>query len=280
MNNLKNAIVIATYNSLDEKKEYEVCIKTWKYYCDKHNIELHLLKGNKSVEYNGEIRDDHASMCYDRWLEINFSPSEYDRITFVDADTIIRWDAFDFNKIFDENNIEIAVVHDQSGPGTPPYHFNQWLGFNPKIYSFVKGFFNAGFVSMKVEYLKNFQEALLLYKNYYFTEKDIDGYVEGIGKKGGVRLDAMDNTAVCIVLQELYADKISWVSSTFNLQLSYIYMGKNNWVFWEDWNLFIEKITTFEFVNNAMIFHLGGILLHKGNTAELFWNNFKEYYNE
>jgi hypothetical protein len=281
MENKKNAIIISVYNSLlTSNREYEFCIKTWRYYCNKYNIELHLLEGDKYLEYKGEIKEDHALMCYDRWLEVDFPISEYNRITFIDADTIIRWDAFDFNKIFDENNLEIAVIHDQSGPGTPPYHFNQWLDFNPNIYSFVKGFFNAGFVSMKVEYLKDFQKALIPYKEYYYAEKDITGYVEGIGKEGGVRLDAMDNTAVCIVLQELYSDKISWLPSTFNLQLSYIYPGERDWVFWEDWNEFFKKISTFEFLNQGMVFHLGGILLSREKLVETFWNNFKEYYNE
>lgn len=274
----KNAIVIATYNSLLKSKEYSACINTWKFYCDKYNIYLHLIEGDKYINDTNEF--DYAAMCYDRWLEVDFSPLEYNRVTFIDADTIIRWDAFDFNKIFDENNIEIAVVSDQSGTGTPPYHFNQWLDFNPKIYSFVKGFFNAGFVSMKAEYLKDFQTALIPYREYYYKEKDINCHVKGIGKEGGKRLDAMDNTAVCIALQELYSDKISWISKIFNLQLSYIYPGKRGWIFWEDWNEFTKLINTFEFVNEAMIYHLGGILLDKENIAENFWNNFKKYYNE
>jgi hypothetical protein len=86
--------------------------------------------------------------------------------------------------------------------------------------------------------------------------------------------------AVCIVLQELYSDKISWLSSTFNLQLSYIYPGERDWVFWEDWNEFFKKISTFEFLNQGMVFHLGGILLSREKLVETFWNNFKEYYNE
>jgi len=274
----KNAIVIPIYNSLLESKEYNACINTWKFYCNKYNIHLHLIEGDKYI--NDTNTPDYAAMCYDRWLEVNFSPEEYNRITFVDADTIIRWDAFDFNQTFEENNIEIAVVHDQSGPGTPPYHFNQWLEFNSKIYSFVKGFFNAGFVSMKAEYLKNFQAALIPYREYYYREKDIECHVKGIGKEGGKRLDAMDNTAVCIVLQELYSDKISWIPSMFNCQLSYIYMGKNSWVIWEDWKEYVNKLNTFEFLNQAMIFHLGGMLLDKENITETFWNNFKKYYNE
>lgn len=277
---MRNAIVISVYNSiLEESKEYRSCMNTWEFYCKKYNIDLHLIKGKKYVN-NDPTKPDYAAMCYDRWLEVDFPIDEYNRITFVDADTIIRWDAFDINEIFESNNIEIAVVHDQSGPGTPPYHFNQWLDFNPNIYSFVKGFFNAGFVSMRPKHLKELQNKLIHYREYYYKEKDIDSHVKGIGKKGGIKLDGLDNTAVCIILQELYSDEISWLPPTFNRQLSYIYLKDNSWIFWDDWKGYIEKISTFEFLNEAMVYHLGGMLLDRENIAETFWNNFKNYYNE
>jgi hypothetical protein len=272
--NKKNAVVIPVYNSLLSSKEYEICVKTWEIYCKKFNIELHLLKGEKYFN----DKPDYAAMCYDRWLDIIFDPSEYDRITFVDADTMIRWDAFDLNEVFKDNNIEIAVVHDQGGRGIARHHFNQWLGFKPDLYSFVKGYFNAGFVSMKAIHLQELQKSFSSYKEYYYNEKDINCHVEGIGKIGGVRIDGMDQTAINLALQELFTDKVTFVSNIFNRQASYIYPGDNNWIFWEDWDKFVEKMSTFEFLNEAILFHLGGILLSRENLMELFWENFKNKY--
>ena len=273
MSNLKNAIVIPVYNSLLKNKEYEICVNTWKYYCNKHNIDLFLLEGDKYIN----DKPDYAAMCYDRWLEADCPPSKYDRVTFVDADTMIRWDAFDINKTFKDNNIGIAVSADQGGSGIPEYHFNQWLQFKPNLYSFVKGYFNAGFVSMKATHLQKLQSKFSEYKNYYYTVKDINCHVEGIGKEGGVRIDGMDQTAINLALQELFTD-VTFVPNIFNRQLSYIYPGENNWVFWEDWDEFMSKINTFEFLNKALIFHLGGIILSKENLMETFWNNFKNNY--
>jgi DNA gyrase subunit A len=67
---------------------------------------------------------------------------------------------------------------------------------------------------LKAEHLVEFKKALLPYKEYYYAEKDINTHVEGIGKPGGVRLDAMDQTAVNISLQELLSFALPlWHSS-------------------------------------------------------------------
>jgi hypothetical protein len=267
---MKNAIVIPTYNSLLKHKNYNTCVNTWKYYCKQHDIDLILLEGEKLHNSNlNDDKNDYALMCYDRWLDVNISENDYDRVTFVDADTIVRWDAFDINQTFKGNNLDIVVVHDQGGPGVPEYHLNQWLGFKPNIYSFVKGYFNAGFVSMKVSHLKEFQKAILPYKEYYYTEKDINCHVRGIGKIGGVRIDAMDQTAVNIALQELFPDKITFVSKIFNCQVPYLFKDNQD---------FINNYKNFDFLNEGVIFHLGSGTLAYTNFMDDFWNNFKEYY--
>ena len=263
--NKKNAVVIPVYNSILNNKQYEACVKTWKFYCQKYNIELHLLEGNK--EYNSE--PDHAAMCYDRWLDKHFPSSEYNRITFVDADTVIRWDAFDINEFFEQNNLGIVVVSDQGGPTVPKYHFNQWLGFRPNLYSFVKDYFNAGFVSMKAEHLEALQKTFPAYRDYYYKEKDIDCHVKGIGKPGGVRIDGMDQTAINLAIQELFSSQTVFGPKSFNLQLSYFY---------KSWDEFFSNCKDFEFINEAIIFHLGGLVLTKVDLGTHYWETFKENY--
>jgi hypothetical protein len=261
----KNAIVIPVYNSLLTNEEYNACVNTWRFYCNKFNIELHLLEGEKLINQE----PDYAAMCYDRWLEPNLPPSEYNRITFVDADTIVRWDAFDINEVLEHNNIEIAAVADQGGSGVPRYHFNQWLGFKPNVYSFTKNYFNAGFVSMKATHLQELQKSFSSFKEYYYTEKDIECHVKGIGKPNGVRIDGMDQTAINIALQELFSKDVYFIDKMFNLQLSYFY---NNW------DEFFSNCKEFEFINSAIIYHLGGIVLTRVNLATHYWDTFKNNY--
>jgi len=263
----KNAIVIPFYNSLQENESYKICLKTWEYYCNKYNIELILIKGDKYFK----DKIDHVAMCYDRWTDIKLSPSEYNRVTFVDADTIIRWDFDDLNKILDENNIEIAVVKDQGGSGVPQWHFSQWKEFRPNVFEITKDYFNAGFVSMKSYHLEKIQESMPLFKKYYYDNLDINHRPEGMGKHGGVRLDGLDQTAINICLQELFKDKVVFVDKMFNLQLSYCY---------PDMNYFINNVLDYRWLNSAFIYHVGGLLLSQKHIdfANNWWENFKTYY--
>ena len=261
----RNAIVIPTYNSLQLNEQYNKCIKTWEFYCRKHNIELHLLTGDKFFNSN----PDYAAMCYDRWIEKEFPISEYDRITFIDADTIVRWDFDDFNKIFDEYNLDIVVVPDQGGNHVKTYHTNQWTQFKPNAFSIIKNYFNAGFVSMKAHHLIQLQKTIGSYKEYYYTHKDIDCHVEGIGKKNGIRIDAMDQTAINICLQELYPNNIIFVQKDFNCQVPYLFNGDDD---------FKNNYSSFKFLNEGYIFHLGSSTLAYTNLVNEFWNNFKENY--
>lgn len=263
---MKNAIVIPIYNSLLRHENYNTCVNTWRYYCKQHNIDLVLLEGEKTYK---DVKNDFAGMCFDRWLDLDLISTSYDRITFVDADTIVRWDAFDINQIFKDNNLDIVVIHDQGGLGVPEYHLNQWLKFDPDIYSFIKGYFNAGFVSMKSHHLKEFQKSIILCKEYYYNEKDIKCHVEGIGKEGGVRLDAMDQTAVNITLQKLFPNQISFVSKIFNCQVPYLF---------KDGQDFLNNYKSFDFLNEGIIFHLGSTTLAYTDLVQDFWSNFKHYY--
>jgi hypothetical protein len=261
----KNAIVIPVYNSLLNHIQYNKCIETWKYYCDKHNIELHLLEGEKY--HNNE--PDYAAMCFDRWTDKLFPISEYNRITFVDADTLIRWDMSNINDILDQKGLDIAVVTDQGGPNILKYHVSQWLEFNPKALSIVKSYFNAGFVSMKAHHLLRLQKEILLYKEYYYNNKDIEGHVKGIGKKGGVRIDAMDQTAINIILQELFPHNVSFIPKDLNCQVPYLFNGEED---------FRNNYSSFEWLNEGGIFHLGSSTLAYTDLINDFWENFKEKY--
>lgn len=261
----KNTLVIPVYNNLQEDTNYSRCLSTWEFYCKKHGIELHLIKGEKY--FNGF--PDYAAMCFDRWTDVNFPVSEYDRITFVDADTLIRWDLPDINKIFDENRLEIVVVQDQGGPHVKNYHTQQWLKFKPNAFQIVKSYFNAGFVSLKAHQLVKFQKEIKHYREYYYANKDINCHVKGIGREGGQRLDAMDQTAVNIVLQELFPQNLTFVSKEFNCQVPYLFKGDQD---------FKKNYPSFEFLNEGYIFHLGSSTLAYTDLVEQFWNNFKEYY--
>lgn len=261
----KNALVIPVYNSLLNNPQYSICVNIWKKYCQKYDIELHLIEGEKFFTHF----IDTAAMCFDRWVDVTFPISNYDRITFVDADTFIRWDIPDINQIFNENNLNLVVVPDQGGSHILQYHVNQWLGFKPNALSVVKNYFNAGFISMKAYHLHKLQQQVGAYKEYYYNFKDIKGHVKGIGIEGGIRIDGLDQTAINIILQELFPQDITFVSKEFNCQVPYLFNGNDD---------FKNNYHNFEFLNKGYIFHLGSVSLTNTNIMNDFWENFKNNY--
>jgi hypothetical protein len=122
---------------------------------------------------------------------------------------------------------------------------------------------------MKAHHLLKLQEQIIYYKDYYYTHKDIEGHVKGIGKKGGVRIDAMDQTAVNIALQELYPSNITFVQKDFNCQVPYLFNGEED---------FKNNYSSFDWLNEGYIFHLGSSTLAYTNLINEFWKNFKENY--
>jgi hypothetical protein len=84
-----------------------------------------------------------------------------------------------------------------------------------------------------------------------------------------VVIDGMDQTAINIALQELFPKDVYFVDKMFNLQLSYFY---NNW------NEFFSNCKDFEFINSAIVYHLGGLVLTKVDLATHYWDTFKENY--
>lgn len=258
---MKNAIIIPVYNNLEAKEAWGLCVKTYEFYCNKHNIDLIKIEGSKL---------DHASSCFDRWLDVDLKNiQKYNRITYVDADTLIRWDAYDFNKVLDENGIEIGVVLDQ-GRGNPgDWHFSQWVPHFPHTKPFLKGYFNAGFVTFKPKHLVEIRSKIEKYKNFYYENHDSNFYPTGIGRPGGIRLDAMDQTAINLTLLELFPNDITFLPKDFNCHVPYLY--PNDEYYWSNY--------TFDFLNMGIIFHMGSGALNHSNIIQKFWETYGKNYN-
>jgi hypothetical protein len=261
----KNAIIIPGYNGLFGHPNYEICLETWKFYCKKYNIDLIILTGHKSYK---NVENDYAAMCFDRWVEVP-SYGDYERLTFVDGDTIIRWDAYNFIEVLENHNVEVGVIPDQGGNSVANYHLNQWVPYFPEVVPYIKTYFNAGFVTLKPKHLTLLQDKIKFYKEFYYQEKDINCHVEGIGKQGGIRLDAMDQTAINLTIQELFGEELTVLPKDFNCQVPYLYNTDQD---------FINNYKSFDFLNKGIIFHLGSTTLAYTNVVPDFWSKFKENY--
>ena len=92
----------------------EWCFKTWKYWCDKHDVELLILE-DELRDSGGGVFNDGVGMkpTWQRWhvwdvLEAN--NIDADNVALVDIDTMVHWDCPNF---FEEANGEFGCIQDK-----------------------------------------------------------------------------------------------------------------------------------------------------------------------
>ena len=156
--------------STNKNSNYSIyCLNTWKYWCKKHNIDLHIVTKHderfKYAVWNKELVYDIGK--------------EYDKIGIVDSDTMIRWDA---PNIFEQLGEEVAGVVDVANL--------RWITNSINNYgdTFFKGwekpnidnYFNAGVLFFDKKYLDVFKQVL----DFYLENKiELDNWSKGGGKE-------------------------------------------------------------------------------------------------
>jgi len=89
----------------NHKTYFDHTIKSWQYYCDKHNIDFKV------------VREKLPNVKYSVWHKefvFDYVGDSYEKIGIVDFDTMIRWDA---PNIFDLYEDEFVGVLDQTSIG-------------------------------------------------------------------------------------------------------------------------------------------------------------------
>jgi hypothetical protein len=165
----RNAVFITAHNDIVDELPYGVA--TWKYYCNKYNIDL--------IIYNTKVEADFVTWAHCSWKKWNapeIISGNYERILMVDVDTMIRWDA---PNIFDEYpDITIGLVRNQSAPLNSPqrnssdrnigiHHLQQWLTLVPHIKVNPENYANAGMILLTTENYKIISEKIPYYYDYW-----------------------------------------------------------------------------------------------------------------
>ena len=99
---MKNNIVFMT--CLEKAPDYldykEWCFKTWKYWCDKNDVQLFILDEELQPTEGGVLTDSPGMKpTWQRWHVfdvLDANDIEYDNVALVDIDTMIHWDAPNF----------------------------------------------------------------------------------------------------------------------------------------------------------------------------------------
>lgn len=240
---MKNLIFIPAYNGFD--KEMESCIESWKWYANKHNIDLVIANETKHYDFAS-----HANGVWERWFDERLFNLEFDKLAFVDSDTMIRWDAPNFFDVF--KNKTAVVVKDQGG-NVGPYHLNQWTQFNPNIKTPPQNYHNNGFLFLSRE-------------NFFKLKNNISSYYEywsSFHRNGLKGPDAMEQTPTNILFYELFPDEIYYTDFTWN-------------------NMVMKKYDDLSFINDSYIWHFTGNKLggweNRKQLIDQIWNYIKPYY--
>lgn len=255
---MKTAIVVAAFNIKNQTfdSRYHTCLKTWEFWCKKNNIDFIPLVGEK---------ENIVDVLFSKWtdLEVFVNLQEYDYLTMVDFDTIVRWDCPNFMEQFYNEKITATLVLDQGGQYVGKWHYDQWLSFDPNLYKYVSNYFNSGFISAQPRVFKTLIDQMTQYRDYYLFNKDKSYHPVGIGVNAGIRLDAPDQTPVNLILHKYYQNEIRISPNILNYMVAHHIADLNKDV---------------SYILDALCIHYGSANVCETNVVDNFWAHFSQYY--
>jgi hypothetical protein len=138
----KNLVVITSMTGKVDISCEPYCVNTWKYWCNKNNVDLIILKESLSDT-------SYMKPTWQRWYIwdiLENSEMEYEKVTLVDVDTMIRWDSPNF---FNEISIsEIGVCSDNDNINWVKQSIDGYKQLFPDTKLDWTEYFNCGFVVM------------------------------------------------------------------------------------------------------------------------------------
>lgn len=237
-------IIIPSYNRFDEKLPYG--IESWRSYANVNGIGLEV--PNHNIE-NKLGCNEWESGAWAKWDAVRSVIDDYDRFMLVDSDTIVRWDLpniFELTKDFD------FIAIDDINPNSGRHHYPQWGGLIDLDSINITNYFNTGIII----FTKEVARVLL---------DEIDAFFDFYSKRveNGVKIDAVEQTAVNIIAQQKFNNKISYLDDRFN-------------------NMVMFKYNDLSFINDSYIWHFTGPNMggwgNKANIMKDTWDIVKDKY--
>ena len=234
----KNLIYIVNIN--DPTKQVQCndyakySLKTWEYYCNKHNIDLFVLSNENLEQFKAMY--NVPPLSYPIWFKecvFKFGKN-YEKIGIVDSDTMVRWDA---PNIFDEVTDGIYGVNDLCDLNWILSSIQDRQHFFPNVKLDLMKYLNAGVLFFDRRQLDIFEE---LYWHYLSHQTEIDSL-----KTGG-----KEQTLLNFVIQKMDRS-VKLIDSSWNL----LSIHRKN-MFQHNWQLNIDK--TPYFLKYAYVWHFTG----------------------
>jgi len=247
---MKNLIYIVSIDhntSRNKCSNYsQYCIKSWESWCKKNDVDL-IINTTHDLRFGRPI--------WNKELVYNIGEG-YDKIGIVDSDTMIKWDA---PNIFKEFEDEFCGVNDIVNIKWVLDSINVYKKFFPNIEVDVMSYMNAGVLFFHNKYLDIFKQTLDFYLN---NQKELDNWDKGGGREQTILNHILVKNNV----------KKKFLTPDWNL----LHIHRKN-MFTHNWQL--NNTKTPHFIKYANIWHFTGFPVEKREKImKQVWDNYKEKY--
>ena len=178
----------------------EWCFKSWKVWCNKHDVEMFIL--------TEELRDKNLMKpTWQRWHVfdvLDANDVDYENVALVDIDTMVHWDCPNF---FDEAGGEFGAVQDKFFIEWSHNSIKGYQDFWPDVKFDWTTYFNCGFIVMNKKH-KEFCKTVTDF--YYENEDELRNRQHNTLKKGS------DQTPINYMIRASDYE-LKFLSDKFNL---------------------------------------------------------------
>jgi lipopolysaccharide biosynthesis glycosyltransferase len=245
--NLIYILTIDHPSSVHKCSDYsQFCVNTWKYWCDKHGVDL--ITETKSDSRFGNPKWN--KLC------ITDVGKDYDKIGIIDSDTMVKWNAPNIFELYDE---EFCGVSDNSNLRWLNDSLNVYGKFFPNVAIDYYEYINSGVMFFNKEHLSFFETILEFYTS---NKKELDGWNKGGG---------CDQTIINYLLVKEGINK-RLLSPDWNLlHINRKEMFRHNWQLNED--------DTPLFMKYSNVWHFTGFpVTDRINIMKQVWTKYRGYY--
>jgi hypothetical protein len=244
---MKNVVFIPNINLGNGRNTpYHYSIKSWKYWCDKNNVEL--------VEWTDPIIDvNKFKVTLQRyWVHdiLQHNNIDYNQVLIVDADTIIHPDTPNF---FNETNNKFGVVVNNGCYEWVTCSIRDWgsalFSTEPNIKTW--NYFNGGFQITNKSHIPFYQEV----QKYYWDNINVIN-------EWNDRIKAGTDQTIINYLTQLHKIDVEYMSESYNLQdlfrKNLLHIPGHSW--------FSDEL---HFLDAGWIYHFNAIPQNPRNVA--YW---------
>lgn len=144
----------------------EYCINTWKYWCNKHNVDL-VVCTEHDTRFGRPIWN--KELIYERG-------KDYEKIGVVDLDTMIHWDAPNIFEMFDDEFCAVRDIANLKWVYDSVKNYGKFFEHNIDFQKYV----NAGVLFFHNKHLHVFEQVLDFYLS---NQTELDNWTLGGGKE-------------------------------------------------------------------------------------------------